>query len=308
MYPRASYPERPMDSRVFVARSNSWSKSTPWARSLDRSCGTTEPRYPRAAFYLFETAVSAPLSRREVTFGRDGICAPRAVRTRPRPSLVLERPSSDGRAGLHRPSRRLDGLRTLRHLGPSRWRPRHVDPDRRQGHRSPNEDPSHVRRVRDHPARLYVRVRSPWNREAQFSSRRDRRSALHRSPGEPARGLRTWHLGPIRGDVSVRPSRQGLGRCDELQPEHGRTDRHGCEYDGTGRDSIPIRGEHHDEGGEGAAGDPRPRRRTVRRLLLSRGPVPHAGGFRTVSRFLALSFVERMARRQRKSRPKRGRP
>src|SRR5947199_5701713 len=119
-----------MDSRVFVARSNSWSKSTPWARSLDRSCGTTEPRYPRAAFYLFETAVSAPLSRREVTFGRDGICAPRAVRTRPRPSPVLERPSSDGRARLRRPSRRLDGLRTLRHLGPAGRRPRHVDPDR----------------------------------------------------------------------------------------------------------------------------------------------------------------------------------
>src|SRR5207302_5247219 len=119
-----------MDSRVFVARSNSWSKSTPWARSLDRSCGTTEPRYSRAAFYLFESAVSAPLSRREVTVGRDGICALRAVHTRPGPAPVLERPSSDRRAGLHRPSRRLDGLRTLRHLGPPGRGPRHVDADR----------------------------------------------------------------------------------------------------------------------------------------------------------------------------------
>src|SRR5439155_3107070 len=211
MQPRASYPERPMDSRVFVARSNSWSKSTPWARSLDRSCGTTEPRYPRAAFYLFETAVSAPLSRREVTFGRDGICAPRAVRTRPRPSPVLERPSSNGRARLRRPSRRLDGLRTLRHLGPARRRPRHVDPDRRQGHRSPNEDPSHVRRVPDDPARIHLRVRFPWNRAPQFPSRRDRRFPLHGPPRGLARGLRTRHLGPVRGDVSVRPSRQGLG-------------------------------------------------------------------------------------------------
>src|SRR6266702_6593583 len=118
-----------MDSRVFVARSNSWSKSTPWARSLDRSCGTTHPRYPRAAFYLFETAVSAPLSRREVTFGRDGICALRAVRTRPRPSPVLECSASDGRAGLRRPSRRLDRLRTLRHIGLAGWRPRHLDLD-----------------------------------------------------------------------------------------------------------------------------------------------------------------------------------
>src|SRR2546427_13225215 len=119
-----------MDSRVFVARSNSWSKSTPWARSLDRSCGTTHLRYPRAAFYLFETAVSAPLSRREVTFGRAGACAPHAVRTRPRPSPVLERSPSDGPARLRRPSRRLDVLRTLRHIGPAGRRPRHVDPDR----------------------------------------------------------------------------------------------------------------------------------------------------------------------------------
>src|SRR5206468_10881804 len=121
-----------MDSRVFVARSNSWSKSTPWARSLDRSCGTTEPRYPRAAFYLFETAVSAPLSRREVTFGRDGVCAPGAVRTRSCPSAVLRRRSSDGPATFHRRSRRLDGLRTLLHLVPAGPLPRLVGPDQRQ--------------------------------------------------------------------------------------------------------------------------------------------------------------------------------
>src|SRR2546422_14523 len=130
MYPRASYPESPIDSRVFVARSNSWSKSTPCARSLDKSCGTTELRYPRAALYLFETAASAPLSRGEATFGCDGIRATRAARTRPRSSPVLERPSSDGRAGLRRPSGRLDRLRTLRHLGPA-WRWPRASPEAR---------------------------------------------------------------------------------------------------------------------------------------------------------------------------------
>src|SRR5713226_9825947 len=50
MYPRASYPERPIDSRVFEARSNSWSRSTPPASSFDKSWGTTPPRYPRAVF------------------------------------------------------------------------------------------------------------------------------------------------------------------------------------------------------------------------------------------------------------------
>src|SRR6266487_4042081 len=54
MYPRASYPESPIDSRVFVARSNSASRSAPPARSFDKSCGTTIPRYPSAPFDLFD--------------------------------------------------------------------------------------------------------------------------------------------------------------------------------------------------------------------------------------------------------------
>src|ERR1700704_469803 len=127
MYPRASYPERPIDSRVFVARSNSWSRSIPSARSFVRSCGTTMVRIPRSALYLFEAVASAPLSRGEPTFGCDGKRATRAVRTHPRPSPLLDRPADDGRAGRRGPLQRLDGLRTVRDIGPARGRARHLE-------------------------------------------------------------------------------------------------------------------------------------------------------------------------------------
>src|SRR3972149_5744245 len=55
----------------------------PCARSFDRSCGTTRPRYPRAPFYLFESATSAPLSGPSFPLGPMG-----AKRTAPL-ALVL---------------------------------------------------------------------------------------------------------------------------------------------------------------------------------------------------------------------------
>src|SRR5437899_5292201 len=70
MYPRASYPERPIDSRVLVARSNSWSRSTPPASSFDKSCGTTGPRYSRPVFIFSNGGVGVGLRNAEQAFIR----------------------------------------------------------------------------------------------------------------------------------------------------------------------------------------------------------------------------------------------
>src|SRR2546422_278650 len=70
MYPRASYPERPIDSRVFVARSNSWSRSTPPASSFDKSCGTTPPRYSRPVFIFSNGGVGVRFRNAEQAFIR----------------------------------------------------------------------------------------------------------------------------------------------------------------------------------------------------------------------------------------------
>src|SRR3989454_711051 len=70
MYPRPSYPERPIDSRVFVARSNSWSRSTPPASSFDKSCGTTAPRYSRPVFIFSNGGVGVGLRNAEQAFIR----------------------------------------------------------------------------------------------------------------------------------------------------------------------------------------------------------------------------------------------
>src|SRR5256885_41823 len=70
MYPRASYPERPIDSRVLVARSNSWSRSTPPASSFDKSRGTTSPRYSRPVFIFSNGGVGVGLRNAEQAFIR----------------------------------------------------------------------------------------------------------------------------------------------------------------------------------------------------------------------------------------------
>src|SRR5881296_6630 len=70
MYPRASYPERPIDSRVFVACSNSWSRSTPPASSFDKSCGTTSPRYSRPVLLFSNGCVRVGLRNAEQAFIR----------------------------------------------------------------------------------------------------------------------------------------------------------------------------------------------------------------------------------------------
>src|SRR5438876_7317005 len=83
MYPRASYPERPIDSSVFVARSNSCSRSTPPARSFDKSCVTTAPRYSMAVYIFsngghavrFRNATQAFI-RREPSFAVMGSARP----------------------------------------------------------------------------------------------------------------------------------------------------------------------------------------------------------------------------------------
>src|ERR1700704_1477980 len=145
-----------MASRVFVARSNSCSRSMPSARSLVRSCGTTMVRIPRSALYLFETASSAPLSRGEPTFRRDGKRATRAARTHPRPLPLLDRLADDGRAGSRGPLHRLDGLRTVRDIGPAWWRARHVESHGSEGLGIPDEDPAPLRRIPGDPPRVSV--------------------------------------------------------------------------------------------------------------------------------------------------------
>src|SRR2546430_4524827 len=70
MYPRASYPERPIDSGVLVARSNSWSRSTPPASSFDKSCGTTGPRYSRPVFIFSNGGVGVRFRNAEQAFIR----------------------------------------------------------------------------------------------------------------------------------------------------------------------------------------------------------------------------------------------
>src|SRR2546427_6274232 len=70
MYPRASYPERPIDSRVFVARWNSWSRSTPPASSFDKSCGTTSPRYSRPVFIFSNGGVGVGFRNAKQAFMR----------------------------------------------------------------------------------------------------------------------------------------------------------------------------------------------------------------------------------------------
>src|SRR3989475_5124547 len=70
MYPRASYPERPIDSRVLVAGSNSWWRSPPPASSFDKSCGTTGPRYSRPVFIFSNGGVGVGLRNAEQAFIR----------------------------------------------------------------------------------------------------------------------------------------------------------------------------------------------------------------------------------------------
>src|SRR5437899_6311157 len=70
MYPRAAYPERPIDARVPVACSNSWSRSTPPASSFDKSCGTTGPRYSRPVFIFSNGGVGVGLRNAEQAFIR----------------------------------------------------------------------------------------------------------------------------------------------------------------------------------------------------------------------------------------------
>src|SRR5256712_523804 len=129
MYPRASYPERPIDSSVFVARSNSCSRSTPPASSFDKSCGTTGPRYPRAVFIFSNRQAQCWISKRDASlyptgaFLRGhGFGAPSRPRCDNLPVDLLERFHSRDRPESSGPHGRHDRLRTLRDLGPDRRR------------------------------------------------------------------------------------------------------------------------------------------------------------------------------------------
>src|SRR6267143_277085 len=210
MYPRASYPERPIDSRVFVARSNSWSRSIPSARSFVRSCGTTMVHIPRSALYLFEAVASAPLSNGEPTFGCDGKRAARAARTHPRPLPLLDRRADEGRAGSRGPALRLDRLRAVRDFRAARRRARHLESYRGEGRGVPDADRPSLRRIPDDPARVPVRER-PHERERGRSPRRGRRRLVHGPPRDAARGEWPRNPGPIPDAVSVRPPKQSRG-------------------------------------------------------------------------------------------------
>src|SRR6266581_1264729 len=155
MYPRASYPERPIDSSVFVARSNSCSSSTPPASIFDKSCETTGPRYPRAVFIFSNRRAQCWISKRDASlyptgaFLRGhGFGAPSRPGCDSLPLDLLERFHSCGRPGSSGPHGRHDRLRTLRDLGPERRRSRDVDADRREGGGSSRENRGHVRHVR----------------------------------------------------------------------------------------------------------------------------------------------------------------
>src|SRR5438128_4251972 len=218
MYPRASYPERPIDSSVFVARSNSCSRSTPPASSFDKSCGTTGPRYPRAVFIFSNRQAQCWISKRDASlyptgaFLRGhGFGAPSRPRCDNLPLDLLDRfrsgrrPGSGGAHGHH------DRLRTLRDLGPERRRSRDVDADRSQGCGSPCEDHRSVRHIRSDPPRLSVRRPSELReREPHPGPRGGGR--VHRPSRERARTVRRPKYGrSVHAAGAGRPPRKRRG-------------------------------------------------------------------------------------------------
>ena len=242
--------------------------------------------------------------RAEPSFRSDGICASRAACTHRCPHGILERRPGDARTGSRGQSRRLDGLRTLRHLRLARGRTCHLDMDRSAGGGLPAEGVAPLRRVHHDPPRLPLRRRRD-ERERRRSPRLSRGRPVH-GPARDLAGKRAaGDAVPVRADVPVRSAREDRRCGDELRPEHvgPRGDERG--HIGSCRNPLPLPGEHHDDERSRPSGDLGARGPAVRDFLLSRGPVPHTRRLRAVSGILAVPPGKRMARRATRSGPRR---
>src|SRR3989475_283790 len=217
MYPRASYPERPIDSSVFVARSNSCSRSTPPASSFDKSCGTTGPRYPRAVFIFSNRQAQCWISKRDASlyptgaFLRGhGFGAPSRPRCDNLPVDLLERFHSRDRPESSGPHGRHDRLRTLRDLGPERRRTCDVDADRGEGGGAAREDRGHVRHVRSDSSGLPV-CRHRRSGERGRNPPAAGRPSVHGPTRKRPRSLGPRHDRPVHAATPVRPARERRG-------------------------------------------------------------------------------------------------
>src|SRR2546425_9768901 len=222
MYPRDSYPERPIDSSVFVARSNSSSRSTPPASSFDKSCGTTGPRYSMAVFIFSKGSrcelvkFEASLYRETLSFGVHGLTAPGAARRRGGPARALEPLPPRGWTESLGPHGRDHGLRAIRHVGSEWWGPRDVDPHRGESSGPACENLAHVRRVPDDSSR--VLVPRPIDRGESGRCPRIRgRRPVHGSPGERPRAS-GWCRGDARAVYGALSLRSPGEECRRPRP------------------------------------------------------------------------------------------
>src|SRR2546428_307523 len=295
MYPRASYPERPIDSSVFVARSNSCSRSTPPASSFDKSCGATGPRYPRAVFIFSNRRAQCWISKRDASlyptgaFLRGhGFGAPSRPRCDNLPVDLLECFHSRGRPESGRPHGRHDRLRTLRDLGPERWRTRDVDADRSQGCGSPREDYRSVRHVRSDPPRLSVRRPGDIRERKPHPGPRGRGRVRGSAQSCPRTVWRPRYSSAVPAAGTVRPPRKRRESRIGVFPKHLRPRKHESERICGRRDPDAVRGERDHPEFADFSSDGRPCGITLPRVRLPSGPVAGPQAARNLSAGVAV--------------------